>query len=88
MMSPVKQNTENRIAEDEIEASVAKVVEGKKPYAVTYPESANTSITFSLAAWLDEVPPQVGQIVILTGVRKFREGWRARSGRPVLYSKK
>ena len=77
-------------AEGEIEAVVIKVVSGKKgrPYVVTYIGTDPVPVTFEMSAWLDERAPENGQVVVLTGVRKFREGWRAVSARPVLYTKK
>ena len=75
----------------ELEVIVTKVVaEDKKkiPYVVTYPGPQYgewKTITFELSKWTGAIPPQQGQIAILTGVRKFSGGWRAERARPVLF---
>ena len=71
-----------------IEAIVDGVFE-EREYAVAYSsdpdESSKTSITFSLDVWQGDYPPKKGQVVLLTGVEKFKKGWRARSARPIPY---
>jgi hypothetical protein len=74
-----------------VTASVAALVDGSKPFAVTYPvrESvskelpAHMSITFSLKDWEGTTPVRFGQMVELMEVTKFVKGWRAASARPV-----
>lgn len=62
-----------------------------KPYIVTltYDEEYfpnRISVTFSPGAWDGRYPPEVSQMVILTGIQAFRGGWRAQSARPVSLS--
>ena len=73
--------------DDEVEAIVVDVIPGKKgkPYVVTYPGKDTESITFELAIWENPHPPKNGQVVLLSGVRRFHEGWRASVARPILY---
>ena len=72
----------------EVEAIVTDIVGDK--YAVAYEKSSDPAssdgITFSVSAWCDDWPPEKTQVVILSGVRKFARGWRARCARPIHYS--
>lgn len=69
----------------EIKAVVQKVVsEGKHgPFAVATSETVEGSITFSLnkSVWHESDLPKEGTMVMLSGLRKKRAGWRAMSGR-------
>lgn len=78
----------------EVEAVVSGVGGGKESrFAVAYPSDTSlfpkgTTITFSLDEWEGEKPPKNGQVVILANLEQFVKGWRARSARPVVFSKK
>lgn len=75
------------MATDKIEVVVSKVVERvKKPYVVTFVDDGDrtNSITFSLDCWQGHHKPEPGQLVVLTGVRRFRDGLRAASAAPIL----
>lgn len=80
--------------ESEVEAVVGAF--GGKRYggyaiAYTHPNSSignenhkdGVPITFELTCWEGQYPPEKAQTVILTGVEKFVNGWRARRARPV-----
>lgn len=78
----------------EVEAVVSSVNgKGDSRFAVTYPSDTSlfpqgTTITFSLEEWEGDLLPKKGQVVILVNLERFVKGWRARSARPVGYSKK
>lgn len=78
----------------EIKAVVSEL-KGEKGnrFAVAYPFDKalfpnGTTITFSLDEWEGERLPRSGQVVILANLEQFVKGWRARSARPVVFSKK
>ena len=69
---------------EEVHAVVQKVCpDGKHgPYA-TATEERLGSITFSLdgSVWNEEGAPELGEIVVLSKLRKKRAGWKAMCGR-------
>lgn len=70
---------------EEIKAIVQKVIpEGPHgPYVVTATDGEYGSITFSLepTVWTENEWPEEGMVVVLTKLRKKRNGWRAKQGR-------
>lgn len=53
------------------------------PYATAISQSLKTKITFSLQnnVWIENVWPEPGTYVVLSGLTKKRAGWRAQLGR-------
>tara|TARA_Y100000310_G_scaffold345356_1_gene464100 strand:- start:3875 stop:4120 length:246 start_codon:yes stop_codon:yes gene_type:complete len=76
-------------SKDEVEATVGKVIKRKVgSYMVTYLTTLNglpkgTKITCTLSNWEDDSIPEKGQQVILSGLRKFKNEWRALSAQPI-----
>lgn len=74
--------------EEVVEAEVTDVILAKG-YAITRPTrqdgrfKSEDTITFSLDNWEGKGLPGKGQIVNLSGVTKFRRGWRAGTALPV-----
>ncbi len=74
-----------------VRAVVGKVEGGvDKPYLVAHVEVETQSlkkgdvITLSLSDWpLGEDPPRQGQVIDITGIRWFRQGWRGSSASSV-----
>ncbi len=75
-----------------VEAVVTAVIgSGERAYVVVrlntaLPDSkleAGTTVTFSLSEWSGRHGPKRGQVVILSDIEKFKDGWRARSASPV-----
>lgn len=64
---------------------------GKRRYVVTRPVEdldeemgeKDGTITFSISAWKGRREPWKKQIVLLSGVQKFQEGWRAERATPI-----
>lgn len=78
-----------------IEAEVRKVKKGRgavRDFAIAYPTEKGAtsafpttlSISFSFEDWHDDNEPKVGQIVMLTDIHKFAQGWRSRNATPVV----
>ena len=71
------------MARDTAVGIVQRTVDGKHgPYAVASSESLG-NVTFSLdpTVWLEKDPPERGEEVVLSDLRKKRAGWRAHSAR-------
>ena len=45
-------------------------------------------VTFNLANWQGQDPPKSKQVVLLEGVEKFEQGWRASKASPELLENK
>jgi hypothetical protein len=68
---------------DTVVGVVQRTVDGKHgPYAVVSVDSLG-NVTFALDSpvWTEKDPPQRGEEVILSDIRKKRAGWRAHSAR-------
>lgn len=77
-------------SQDAVCAVVQKIVKDGKhgPYVVATSESVSGSITFALATgvWLEDYPPEEGEQVCLSSLRKKRAGWKAMTARSVRLS--
>ena len=73
------------IMEDAFKTVVQRIVSDGRhgPYAIAISEAIGGSITFSLEdnVWHEREAPECGVVVILSGLRKKRAGWRANHGR-------
>ena len=61
-----------------IRATVQSIVNGKHgKYAVAFATECG-SVTFSLEGevWQEDAPPEKGEIVVLSSLRKRQAGWR------------